>query len=190
MFKSLSPALFLDRDGVVNEDKGYVYKISDFVFKKEIFKIVKKANDNNYLVVIVTNQSGIGRGTFTFGEYQSLTRWMLDRFSEQNCRIDLVLEATVNPDSKAPSEFEVFRRKPNPGMILEAAEKLSIDLENSILIGDQERDVKAGYDAGIRKLFLLGKKTDLSGVISFSSLSELSLRDDFLVFWAGANSID
>jgi histidinol phosphatase-like enzyme len=71
-------------------------------------------------------------------------------------------------------------------MILEAAEILNIDLENSILIGDQERDVMAGYLAGVRKLFLLNKESRLTEVISFNSLSELPLRDDFLVFWGGA----
>jgi histidinol phosphatase-like enzyme len=71
-------------------------------------------------------------------------------------------------------------------MILEAAEILNIDLGNSILIGDQERDVVAGYSAGIRKLFLLNRESMLAEVISFNSLSELSLRDDFLVFWGGA----
>jgi D-glycero-D-manno-heptose 1,7-bisphosphate phosphatase len=190
MAKFLSPALFLDRDGIINEDIGYVYKVSDFIFKNEIFEIVKKANNNNYRVVIVTNQSGIGRGMYTLREYQELTRWMLDRFTEQECKVDLVLESTFNPESKDPSGFEDFRRKPNPGMILEAAEKLNIDLENSVLIGDQERDVEAGYAAGIRKLFLLGKETELPEVISFTSLSELSLRDDFLVFWGGAESVD
>ena len=182
MIKILSPALFLDRDGIINEDNGYVYKVSDFIFKDEIFEIVKKANECNYRVVVVTNQSGIGRGIYTLDDYQELTKWMIERFTEQNCKIDLVLHASLDPNTDNPSELEVFRRKPNPGMILEAAEALSIDLENSILIGDQERDVLAGQAAGIRKLFLLGKESALPGVISFASLSELLLRDDFLVF--------
>ena len=182
----LSPALFLDRDGIINEDKGYVHKISDFIFKEGIFQIVKKANDNNYRVVIVTNQSGIGRGIFTLDDYQNLTGWMLNKFEEKKCKIDLVLESTLDPDCLNPGDFEDFRRKPNPGMILEAAEILNIDLGNSILIGDQERDVMAGHSAGIRKLFLLNRKSLLAEVISFNSLSELSLRDDFLVFWGGA----
>jgi len=184
--KMLSPALFLDRDGIINEDKGYVHKISDFIFMEGIFQIVKKANDNNYRVVIVTNQSGIGRGIFTLDDYQNLTGWMLDKFEEKKCKIDLVLESTLDPDRLNPSDFEDYRRKPNPGMILEAAEILNIDLGNSILIGDQERDVMAGYSAGIRKLFLLNRESMLAEVISFNSLSELSLRDDFLVFWGGA----
>jgi D-glycero-D-manno-heptose 1,7-bisphosphate phosphatase len=190
MNKSLSPALFLDRDGIINEEKGYVYKVSDFIFKEEIFQIIKKANDNDYRVVIVTNQSGIGRGMFTLHDYQKLTKWMLKKFEEKKCKIDLVLESTLDPNQINPSQFEDFRRKPNPGMILEAAEMLNIDLENSILIGDQERDVMAGHSAGIRKLFLLNNESHLSEVISFNSLSELSLRDDFLVFWGGAESIN
>ena len=182
MIKILSPALFLDRDGIINEENSYVYKVSDFIFKDEIFKIVKEANECNYRVVVVTNQSGIGRGIYTLDDFQVLTKWMIERFTEQNCKIDLVLHASLDPNADNPSELEVFRRKPNPGMILEAAEALSIDLENSILIGDQERDMLAGQAAGIRKLFLLGRESALPGVISFASLSELLLRDDFLVF--------
>lgn len=182
MVEPFNPALFLDRDGIINEDNGYVYKASDFLFKDEIFEIVKKANECNYRVVVVTNQSGIGRGIYTLDDYQELTKWMLERFAEKNCKIDLVLYASLDPSADNPSELEVLRRKPNPGMILEAADTLNIDLENSVLIGDQERDVLAGYAAGIRSLFLLGKESALPGVISFASLSELLLRDDFLVF--------
>jgi D-glycero-D-manno-heptose 1,7-bisphosphate phosphatase len=111
---------------------------------------------------------------------------MLKKFKEKNCKIDLVLESTLDPDRLDVSDIEDFRRKPKPGMILEAAKILKIDLENSILVGDQEGDVVAGHSAGIRKLFLLNKKSLLPGVISFNSLSELSLRDDFLVFWGDA----
>jgi D-glycero-D-manno-heptose 1,7-bisphosphate phosphatase len=182
MVKVLSPALFLDRDGIINEDFGYVYKVSDFIFKNEIFDIVKKANKSNCRVVVITNQSGIGRGIYTLDDYQVLTEWMLERFLEQNCKIDLVLHASIDPNSNNPSELETYRRKPNPGMILEAAETLNIDLKNSVLIGDQERDVLAGHAAGIRKLFLLGKESDLPGVTFFTSLGELLSRDDFLVF--------
>jgi D-glycero-D-manno-heptose 1,7-bisphosphate phosphatase len=190
MDKSPRPALFLDRDGIINEDKGYVYKISDFIFKEEIFQIVKKANDNNYRVVIITNQSGIDQGMFTLDDYRKLTGWMLNQFEEKKCKIDLVLESTLDPSSHSLNYFEDFRRKPNPGMILEAAEILNIDFENSILIGDHERDVKAGHAAGIKKLFLLDKGSKLPEVISFNSLSELSSRDDFLVFWGGAESVN
>ena len=108
---------------------------------------------------------------------------MLDKFEEKNCKIDLVLESTLDPNQINPSHFEVLRRKPNPGMILEAANLLNIDLKNSFLIGDHERDVQAGSEAGIRNLYLLGNKSELSEVISFTSLRELLLRDDFLVFW-------
>jgi D-glycero-D-manno-heptose 1,7-bisphosphate phosphatase len=93
-----------------------------------------------------------------------------------------VLHASLDPNANNPSELEVLRRKPNPGMILEAAETLNIDLKNSVLIGDQERDVLAGQAAGIRKLFLLGKESALPGVNLFNSLGELLTRDDFLVF--------
>jgi D-glycero-D-manno-heptose 1,7-bisphosphate phosphatase len=182
MAKFLRPALFLDRDGIINEDLGYVYKVSDFIFKSEIFEIIRKANESNYWVVVVTNQSGIGRGIYTLDDYQALTKWMLERFTEQNCKIDLVLHASLDPNANNPSELEVLRRKPNPGMILEAAETLNIDLKNSVLIGDQERDVLAGQAAGIRKLFLLGKESALPGVNLFNSLGELLTRDNFLVF--------
>ncbi|TGL10908.1 HAD family hydrolase [Leptospira meyeri] len=148
--------MFLDRDGVINEDFDYVYRMEDFQFKSEIFEICKLANANHYLVFIITNQAGIARGYYSERDFFILTKWMLNEFLNQSCSITKVYYCPYHPDFgnkryKRDSNF----RKPNPGMILKAAKRYSIDLENSILVGDQNTDVEAGFRAGVGKNFLL-----------------------------------
>jgi D-glycero-D-manno-heptose 1,7-bisphosphate phosphatase len=188
MDNNLRPALFLDRDGVINEDFGYVYKIANFEFMPGIFELIKKANKENYLVIIITNQSGIGRGLFTIEDYQILTEWMLEKFREEGCLVDLILESIIDPNDLNASEFELMRRKPNSGMILEAVEKMHIDLNRSILIGDKETDIQAGKTAGIPNLYFLGNSSGITGVNSIRSLSEILEREGFLVFSEGAKA--
>ncbi|EMY69600.1 D-glycero-alpha-D-manno-heptose-1,7-bisphosphate 7-phosphatase [Leptospira vanthielii] len=149
-------ALFLDRDGVINEDFKYVHKINNFKFKSGIFDLCRVANVRGYLVFIITNQAGIARGYYTERDFIKITKWMLNEFWRKECNISRVYYCPYHPDIgnsiyKRNSSF----RKPNPGMILKAAKRFSIDLENSILVGDQNSDVQAGLNAGIRKNFLL-----------------------------------
>ncbi|TGM82285.1 HAD family hydrolase [Leptospira mtsangambouensis] len=149
-------ALFLDRDGVINEDFDYVYRTQDFQFKPEIFELCRLANANHYLVFIITNQAGIARNYYSERDFLKLTKWMLNEFKNQNCSISRVYYCPYHPEFgneryKRVSDF----RKPNPGMILKAAKRFPIDLENSILVGDQITDVEAGFKAGIQKNFLL-----------------------------------
>ena len=84
------PAIFLDRDGVINKDMGYIYKKKDFIWRKHIFKYIKKYNDKNYFVFIITNQSGVGRGYYTEKDLQKLHIWMLNRFRAKGCKIDRI----------------------------------------------------------------------------------------------------
>lgn len=143
-------ALFLDRDGVVNHDTGYPHQPSDLVFIDGIFDLCREAAARGYLRVIVTNQSGIGRGWFTEEDFRALTAWMLGEFRRAGCPIDLVRHCPALPGSGDPN------RKPAPGMILEAARMLDIDPGSSILIGDRDTDMKAGRAAGIGTLLLFG----------------------------------
>lgn len=94
------PALFLDRDGVINRNYGYVYEISNFEFYPEIFEICLLAKSAGMLILIVTNQSGIGRGFFSESEYQNLTQWMISEFKSQGITINDVFHAPENPESK------------------------------------------------------------------------------------------
>lgn len=148
-----NPALFLDRDGVVNMNHGYVSKKDEFEFYSEIFEICNIAQNNKMLIIIVTNQSGIGRGYFSEEDYKSLTDWMIAEFNVRGINIDRVLYAPENPEDSAA--FVPQRRKPSPAMILEAAEEFAINLVESILIGDSESDMIAAHNGGIGHRILI-----------------------------------
>ncbi len=147
-------ALFLDRDGVVNRNYGYVFEKSRFEFYLEIFEICRVSQAAGFLIIIVTNQSGIGRGFFSEEEYQELTNWMLSEFEKQGIKITAVIHASENPDSISNPLHH--RRKPSPSMILEAAEIFEIQLTDSIMIGDNESDMIAAERAGISHRVLIG----------------------------------
>lgn len=147
------PALFLDRDGVINVDHGYVYAPEEFHFIEGIFDLVVAANRAGYLVVVVTNQAGIGRGYYSEAQFHDLTHWMKCRFSEHGAQIDGVYFCPYHAEHgigeyRRESEF----RKPAPGMLLQAQSELGIDLEQSILIGDKLSDMAAGRAAGVGTL--------------------------------------
>lgn len=156
--KPNTPALFLDRDGVINKNHGYVFEIENFEFFPEIFDICIIAAAAEMPIVIVTNQSGIGRGYFSESEYQKLTHWMVSQFETRGITINEVFYASENPE--APLETNTSRRKPSPAMILEAAEKLELDLQNSIMLGDNETDMISAHRAGIGHRVLVGKPKD------------------------------
>ena len=149
------PALFLDRDGVVNRNYGYVYEISNFEFYPEIFEICLLAKSAGMPILIVTNQSGIGRGFFSESEYQNLTQWMISEFRSQGIAINDVFHAPENPESKDLSMPE--RRKPSPEMFFEAAKKFDLNLPNSVMIGDNESDMAAAQRAGVNHRILIGE---------------------------------
>jgi len=138
-------ALFLDRDGVVNIDKGYVYKIEDFEFVAGIFELCRYFQERGYLLIIVTNQSGIARKLYTETDYSLLTTWMLKQFKAEGVTISKVYHCPDHPDFTGPSN----RRKPNPGMLFEAAKEFGINLKESIMLGDKQSDMEAAENAGI-----------------------------------------
>ena len=144
------PALFLDRDGVVNIEKNYLHKIEDFEFIADIFALCKKYQTLGYLIVVVTNQSGIARGYYSEEDFSLLTRWMVDVFDRENIHISEVYHCPHHPDISGACSC----RKPEPGMLLAAAEKYNIDLKNSLLVGDSERDITAAHRAGLKETYL------------------------------------
>lgn len=173
----LRRALFLDRDGVINVDYGYVHHSKDFVFIDGIFDLCRYAAAQNYLIIVITNQAGIGRGYYTEDEFESLSDWMVGRFEEENASIDAIYHAPYYQGSL----HERYRRgsylrKPNPGMIFNAARIHSLDLQKSLLIGDKITDVRAGQDAGIGKNFLFGGSSvgrKFGKIIEIDSLDEI-----------------
>jgi len=163
-------ALILDRDGVINVDSGYVGTRSRFVFQLGVFPFLRAVQERGYRLAIVTNQSGVGRGYYTEKDYNDLTEWMLEAFRLEGVAIDLVLACFCHKESIAP-EFkrESFWRKPNPGMILEAAQRLNLDLRRSAMIGDKDVDMLAAQAAGVGKCLLFVKDDiapTLEGVVN------------------------
>jgi D-glycero-D-manno-heptose 1,7-bisphosphate phosphatase len=147
----MTKALFLDRDGVINLEKEYLYKVDDFEFVDGIIDLCRYFSQNNYIIIVVTNQSGIAREYYSKNDFLNLTNWMLDKFLSYGISIKKVYFCPHHPDISAECEC----RKPKPGMLLEAAKKFDIDLKNSIMIGDKERDIMAGINAGIKESYLL-----------------------------------
>lgn len=148
------PALFLDRDGVVNKNHGYIFEISKFEFFPEIFEICLIAKAAGMPIVIITNQSGIGRGFYSVTEYETLKKWILSEFRNQGIELTDVIHAAENPEFI--SDSLPTRRKPSPAMFFEAAETFDLNLSKSIMIGDNESDMLAAQRAGIEHRLLIG----------------------------------
>lgn len=147
---TLRPALFLDRDGVINIDHAYVFKQEDFDFIDGIFELCRCANQLGYLIFVVTNQAGIGRGYYTERDFLALTDWMCGVFSSQGVVIDKVYFCPSHPEyGVGEYRMDSSYRKPWPGMILQAAQEFGVDLATSVLLGDKETDIQAGIAAGV-----------------------------------------
>ena len=172
--RPLLRGLFLDRDGVVNVNRHYVGHIEEFEFNPGIFELCSWARSQGFVIVIVTNQSGVGRGLFTIDQYHHLTNWMLEQFSLNDCKIDLVVASPIDPNNENNSEALKSRRKPNPGMIFDACEVLNIDPHVSVLIGDSDSDVEAAQAAGIPTIIRLNQQiATLDETYCFKDLTSL-----------------
>jgi len=151
-------ALFLDRDGVVNVEKEYLYKIEDFEFIEGIFDLCRHYQSLGYLIFIVTNQSGIARKYYSEADFSTLTQWMIDAFKKEGVTITKVYHCPHHPKISGACSC----RKPEPGMLFQAAKEYNIDLSQSIMIGDKERDVQAGINAGLRENYLFDETATLT----------------------------
>lgn len=154
-----SKALFLDRDGVVNKEINYLYRIEDCVFIKGIFELCQYFQQKGYKIFIITNQAGIARGYYTEQDYNIFTDWMIQEFSKKGIVITKVYHCPHHPSITG----ECLCRKPNPMMIKLAEKEYNIDLQNSILIGDKISDIEAGKNAEIG-LNILVKTNSLSAL--------------------------
>ena len=152
----LVPALFLDRDGIINLDTGYVHRIEDFIFRDGIFELCAAAQARGLALVVITNQAGIGRGYFTEVDFHLLTEWMTGEFARRGVAITGVEFCPDHPThGLGDYRRDSPRRKPAPGMILDAAATHGLDLAGSALIGDRATDMLAGRAAGVGRLLLL-----------------------------------
>jgi len=141
----MNKALFIDRDGVINVDRGHVYSKEDFEFNEGVFDLCRGYADAGYLLLVITNQAGIAKGIFTEADFIKLTEWMISRFQEDGILISKVYYCPHHPDFTGPCKC----RKPQPGMILDAISEFDLDIKKCVLIGDMETDLEAGRRAGI-----------------------------------------
>lgn len=144
-------ALFLDRDGVINVDCAYLCTRERFEFVEGIFELCRRYRDLGYIIVVVTNQSGIARGYCSETAFAELTAWMCRRFEEEGVHIEAVYHCPHHPEISGACRC----RKPEPGMLLQAAREHRIDLNASTLIGDAPRDIEAAVRAGVPRRYLL-----------------------------------
>jgi D-glycero-D-manno-heptose 1,7-bisphosphate phosphatase len=143
--------LFLDRDGVINKEKNYLYKIEEFDFIDGVFETCKYFQSEGYKIIVITNQAGIARGKYTTDDYNILTKWMIEQFREKGIIISKVYCCPHHPEYSG----ECSCRKPNIGMIKNAWSQFNIDLSNSVLVGDKNSDIEAGIRVGIGKNYLI-----------------------------------
>ncbi len=142
-------AVFLDRDGVINVEKEYLHTIDAFEFIDGVFEACRHFQTLGYGLIIVTNQSGIGRGYYTEDDFESVTTWMLEQFHSHDIQIDAIYHCPHTPDKGCSC------RKPNPGMLLQAAKEHGLDLSESWMIGDKESDIEAAKAAGVGHTILV-----------------------------------
>jgi len=145
-------ALFLDRDGVINIEKNYLYRIEDFEFCKGIFGTVKYFQKRGFLIFVVTNQSGIGRGYYSQKSFYKLTNWMVKRFKNRGIEITKVYHCPHTP------KIQCQCRKPDDKMFQDAIKTYNIDVLNSWMIGDKISDLQAAKKSKIGNLILINKQ--------------------------------
>ena len=177
--KTESKALFLDRDGVINVDHGYVGHYKDFEYLDGIFELVKSYSDYGYKIVIVTNQSGIARGLYTEQDFSVLMNAVKADFAQRGVG-EIAIYYCPHHVEGAIAQYAVpcNCRKPKPGMLLQAADDLAINLTASILIGDSWRDIEAAHEAGISKSYYLSeqampKSSEITSVIQVTQLNQV-----------------
>ncbi|WP_261925099.1 D-glycero-beta-D-manno-heptose 1,7-bisphosphate 7-phosphatase [Shewanella sp. NFH-SH190041] len=159
----MNKAVFLDRDGVINVDRGYVHTVDDFEYIEGVFDACRALKQQGYKLVVVTNQSGIARGYYSEDEFQSLTEWMDWNFADKGVELDGIYYCPHHPE-KGIGDYrqDCDCRKPKPGMLNSAARFLKIDLSQSVMVGDKAADMQAGIAAGIGTKILVrsGKAVD------------------------------
>lgn len=149
-------AIFLDRDGVVNIDNGYVSVVDDFEFIEGVIEALQKLKDKGYLLVIITNQSGIARGYFSEDQFNALTEWMDWSLADRGVDLDGIYYCPHHAEHGIGEyKIDCDCRKPKAGMINEAVKELDIDLSQSVLVGDKVSDIQAGIAAGIKNNYLV-----------------------------------
>jgi len=171
---NLKSAVFIDRDGTINEESGYLFRKEDCRFIPGAIEAIAQLNKAGFLVVVTTNQSGIARGYYTAVDLEQLHLYMASEIEVAGGKIDGWYYCPHHPDSAADSS-QCDCRKPMPGMLQSAAHELGIDLASSWMIGDKIADVNAGIAAGCQTILV---KTGYGAVEAISAQREQTVFDD------------
>lgn len=147
----LRKALFLDRDGVVNVEKNYLHKIEDFELVEGIVDVCRLYQEQGYVIIIVTNQSGISRGYYSEADFARLSDWMREHFQSLGVTITHIYHCPHHESIDGVCEC----RKPEPGMFIQAQKEYDLDMLSSVMIGDNERDIEAAMRGGVGTNILL-----------------------------------
>lgn len=165
------PAVFLDRDGVINRERGYVCRAADFELIDGVLEAVRQIQDRGFTLVVVTNQSGIGRGYYDEAAYQEVDRAMRERFLAAGLPLAAVYYCPHAPAANCDC------RKPAPGMLLRAQREHDIDLSRSWMVGDKESDLEAAHRAGVPQRVLVRSGHALPSHSVFATHIRDSLAD-------------
>jgi D-glycero-D-manno-heptose 1,7-bisphosphate phosphatase len=149
-------AAFLDRDGVINEERAFVHTVEEFAWVPGTVEALRHLKAAGYLLVIITNQSGIARGLYTEADYVALTQHMQNELAVHGVHLDAIDHCPHLPDAPVPRyRLDCECRKPRPGMIERICRTLDVDVSASILVGDRLSDIEAGRRAGVGRCFLV-----------------------------------
>lgn len=151
-------ALFLDRDGVINVNHGYVYKREDCDFVSGIFDLCRAAQVKDYKIFIVTNQSGIARGFYSQEAFYSFSRWLRQQFWLRGVSISHTYHCPHHPKQASRYGISCVCRKPRPGMLFRARKDFRINMQKSLMVGDSLSDIHCALNAGMGKAVLLKAK--------------------------------
>lgn len=147
-------AVFVDRDGTINEEKDYLYRTDDFAFIPGVPQAIRLLNEAGFLVIVVSNQSGVARGYYTEEDVHLLQRHISAQLEQFGARVDAWYYCPHHPAGRGSYALPCRCRKPLPGMLQEAARRFDIDLESSYMIGDKLIDMQAGAAAGCRSILV------------------------------------
>ncbi|MCK9110795.1 D-glycero-beta-D-manno-heptose 1,7-bisphosphate 7-phosphatase [Haemophilus influenzae] len=159
----MNKAIFLDRDGTLNIDYGYVHEIDNFKFIEGAIDALRELKKLGYMLVLVTNQSGIARGYFSEDQFLQLTEWMDWSLAEQDVDLDGIYYCPHHPEGKGEYKEDCDCRKPKSGMLLQAIKELKIDPTQSIMVGDKVEDLKAGIGAEVKMNVLVRTGKPVTG---------------------------
>ncbi|TPJ53774.1 MULTISPECIES: D-glycero-beta-D-manno-heptose 1,7-bisphosphate 7-phosphatase [unclassified Mesorhizobium] len=181
VFPAGQPALFLDRDGTINVDTDYPSDPAEIELRPQMLPAIAAANNAGIPVVVVTNQSGIARGYFGWSAFADVNRRVLELLRDQGVVVDMVLACAYHEAGVGPLGISDHpMRKPNPGMLFEAAKRLDLDLRRSVIVGDKLADMEAGLGAGLPQGWLVGGEAQLRSGFVIRPLRDSSDLDGLI----------